>query len=113
MHDNMTNQEQLKWVIQETGRQIAAAAHWTFIESIQSVHQAIFIEAPWAIRQAIKRRRDLREKLENLTNEGLIDRALAAPQVVNIPVQDTGKSYEVPVRHIIRRVLSIDGILAR
>lgn len=107
MRDNMTNSEQTKWVFQETGRQIAAAAHWTFIESIQSVHHAIFIEAPWAIRQAIRRRRFLQEKFAALTDDTLLDRIMATHE---IPVSGDDTPVNVPVRVIARRLQLIQDI---
>jgi hypothetical protein len=107
MRDNMTNSEQTKWVIQETGRQIAAAAHWVFIESIQNVHQVIFIEAPWAVRQAIRRRRFLQEKFAALTDETLIDRILGTHE---IPVRGDDQPMTIPVRVIARRLQLIQDI---
>jgi len=100
MRDNMTQSEQLKWILAETGRQLITpvARTWEWI-----------MDTPYRIKQ----NRQIRNLLEDLTDETLIDRIANAPKTVYIPVQGEDEAVAVPVRMIIRRVLSIDGILAR
>jgi len=102
MHDQMTQSEQIKWVFAETGRMLIAPIDATW----RALMEAIY-DIPRSIAQA----RENREKLENLSDETLLDRMLIAP--IHIPVISTDQPQRIPVRVIIRRALSIDGILAR
>lgn len=100
MNENMTDKEQLAWVVQETGRQLIApvAAAWDWI-----------MDTPYRIRES----RENREKLENLEDPTLLERMMAPIAIVHIPVTANDEPVQIPVRWKIRRVLSIDGILAR
>jgi len=112
MHDQMTKSEQVKWVFAETGRQIAAIfpATWEFlVDSVNAPFQLVHeIEFKLAVRKI--RNEQIRNRLENLTDETLLDRMLKQP--VHIPVIANDDPVSIPVRFKIRR-LSIDGILAR
>ena len=109
MRENMTNSEQLKWVIQETGRQIAAAPIkvWDFVvESVNApfvlVHE---IEYKLAVRKLQSQR--FRNLLEGLTDNGLIDRMF---NTTEIAVQGDDKAHAVPVRRVMPKLKLIQDI---
>lgn len=104
MRDNMTNSEQLKWVIQETGRQIVAP----FLAAADQIYH----EIPYRIRTGRLQNRKIRNLLENLTDDTLLDRLAIAPVHIPVIALDGPVSIPVRVKTIVRR-LSIDGILAR
>lgn len=96
MNNLPTNRrEQQKWILAETGRQIIAPI-------VKVV--AWLIEAPYKLEQA----REVRAKLENLTDETLLDRMSRRPK--KLIVRGEQEAEEVPVR-ILHRPLSLDGIL--
>lgn len=113
MHDQMTQSEQIKWIFAETGRQLLSPIT--------------------AIKARILRNREIRNLLENLSDDSLLDRMWmgepaqpftmrSAAQGIaafghelrrkHIPVIANDEPVSIPVRFKIRR-LSIDGILAR
>ncbi len=104
MHDQMTQSEQLKWVLKETGRQLAAPYHLAEI-FFEKTNIAIY-----DFRASRLQNRKIRNLLERLTDDTLLDRLANAP--TQIPVTANDEPVSIPVRFKIRR-LSIDGILAR
>lgn len=114
MREDMTNSEQLKWVIAETGRMMIRPLRPVF-DLVQEFGEVITEPVFTGIEQFIQKRRDSREldsKLQDLSDDTLLDRLAIAPVHIPVTANDEPVSIPVRVKTVVRR-LSIDGILAR
>lgn len=102
MHDNMSNSEQVKWIFKETGRQIADAVHAALEAPFRLAHE---IDYRLAVRRIRNER--MRNLLENLSDNTLLDRILGTHE---IPVLGDDESFQVPVRVKARRLQLIQDI---
>jgi len=109
MRDNMTNSEQLKWVIQETGRQIAAVPIYLWECAVEAVNApyrlANHIDYSLAVRKL--RNEKIRNLLDNLTDETFLDRIIGTHE---IPVLGDDRPVTIPVRVVARRLQLIQDI---
>lgn len=109
MRENMTKSEQVKWVFQETGRQIAAAPIkvWDFV--VESVNAPFMlaheIEYKLAVRKIQSER--FRNLLNGLTDDGLIDRMF---NTTEIAVKGDDETHAVPVRRTMPKLRLIQDI---
>ena len=103
MHDQMTQSQQVKWIFAETARQILVVvpAAWETI-----------MEAIYDFRARRVQNRRIRNLLERLTDETLLDRLAMAPTHIPVTAEDEPVSIPVRIKTVIRR-LSIDGMVAR
>lgn len=102
MRDNMTNSEQLKWILAETGRQIRDF----ILESLQAPYRLVNeIQYNRVIEKL--RKEQLDAKLSNLTDNTLLDRILGTHE---IPVLGEDESFQIPVRVRARRLQLIQDI---
>lgn len=109
MRDNMTNSEQLKWVFKETGRQIAAVPGILWEAIVDAVNAPYVLAHEIEYRLAIRKfqNRKIRNLLEDLTDETLLDRIIGTHE---IPVLGEDESFQIPVRVRARRLQLIQDI---
>lgn len=112
MRENMTNSEQTKWILAETGRQVRDGLKWLVWDNPIATMEYLANELPYQIKQARGRRRDLQAKFEDLIDESFLDRANTPPR--RLSVTGEAELVRIEVRKIIRRNAPvIDGILVR